>query len=130
MGSVVFLFSWHYQRLIGYGAFSEQVAKHVERTAIRQTQSLRIGRPAVEGEAVEIGVVVRMIIEMRLQPSDARQFLIHVKLTYNARSAVGGIGTHHTQIGLDGQAVFKQLGAQRHLVFVVSVLITGMIAET
>ena len=81
----------------------EQVAESVERSAVGKTQALRIGRTPVNGEAVEVGVVVGMVVEMHLNSSVLAQLVVKVKLTHDVRSIAAIVARHQAQVGLNGQ---------------------------
>lgn len=51
-------------RLLGF--LPEQIAESGERPAVGKTYTLRVGCPLVDGEAVEVGIVVGMVVEMGL----------------------------------------------------------------
>ena len=55
------------ERLVRLLVFlSEQIAESGERPAVSKTYTLRVGCPLVNSEAVEIGIVVGMVVEMGL----------------------------------------------------------------
>ena len=129
--SIVILFLRRDEGLTGSRHISllKQIAELTERPAIGKTQALRIGRPPVDGEVVEIGVVVGMVVEMALQSPVLAQLVIQIELTNDVGGIAGVVTRHQAHIGLNGKAVFKQLGSQSHLVFVKRVDVTIVIAE-
>ena len=121
----------HDERLGGISCFlSEQGAETIERPAIGKTQALGIGCTPIDSKAVEIAVIVRVVVEMALQSTVLAQFVVHVELAYDIGGIVACIASHHADVGLDGESILEQLSPQGHLVFVVRIDASRMIADS
>ena len=65
------------ERLVRLLAFLlEQIVEGGKRLAVSKTQTLRVLCPLVDGEAVEVGIVVGMVIEVCLQSAVFAQLII------------------------------------------------------
>ena len=70
-----------------------------------------------------------MVVEMPLQSTVLTQLVIQIELTDDIGGVAGVVARHQAYIGLNNQAVFKQLGPQGHLIFVEGVNVSIVIAE-